>query len=90
MPRLLAIADENGKILVSDEYDVLGAKVGMTEEEAERLLLEKGCEKNEDGLFVYNSVAAVQLTVENGAVKRIAATLKPSTNLTNIELEGQS
>ncbi len=72
----------------SEAYDVLGVKVGMTEEEASRMLLEKGCTQNREGVFVYNEVAAVQLTAEDGVVTRIAATLKPSTNLTNIELEG--
>lgn len=72
---------------VSDEYDVLGVKVGMTEQEAKEQLIAKGCTENDGGLFVFNAVAAVQLTVEDGVVTRIAATLRPSTNLANIELE---
>lgn len=72
---------------VSDEYNVLGVTVGMTEQEAKELLIAKGCTENEEGLFVFNSVAAVQLTVENGVVTRIAATLRPSTNLAQIEVE---
>ena len=70
----------------SDKYDVLGVKTGMTEDEARNILVEKGCTE-ENGLFVFNSVAAVQLTVENGIVTRIAATLKPSTNLSNIDTD---
>ncbi len=70
----------------SDKYNVLGVKAGMTEAEARELLISKGC-REESGVFVFNSVAAVQLTVENGVVTRVAATLRPSTNLSNIELD---
>ena len=72
----------------SDKYNVLGVKVGMTEDEARTALINKGCSRDSDNVYVFNAVAAVQLTVENGIVTRLAATLKPSTNITGIEVEG--
>lgn len=72
----------------STEYDALGVKVGMTSEEAERILTEAGCTKDSDGLYVFGNVAAIRLTVENGTVARIAATLRPSTNLTDTAVSG--
>lgn len=71
---------------VSDEYDVLGARVGMSAEDAERLLIAGGCTEDEGGLFIFNSVSGVRLTVENGVVTGVAACLLPSTNLSNIEI----
>lgn len=72
----------------STEYDALGVKVGMTSEEAENILTEAGCTKDSDGLYVFGNVAAIRLTVENGTVARIAATLRPSTNLTDTAVSG--
>ena len=37
---------------------------------------------------VFGNVAAIRLTVENGTVARIAATLRPSTNLTDTAVSG--
>ena len=73
---------------ISDEYSVLGVKCGMSEEEAKRLLVEGGCTEDESGYFIYNSVAAVRLTIENGAVTKITACLRPSTNISGIEISG--
>lgn len=72
----------------STEYDALGVKVGMTLDEAENILTEAGCTKDSDGLYVFGNVAAIRLTVENGTVARIAATLRPSTNLTDTAVSG--
>lgn len=72
---------------VSDEYHVLGVKCGMSEAEAKELLLKGGCTEDSSGYFIWGSVAAVRLTVENGAVTKITACLRPSTNLTNIEIK---
>ena len=72
---------------ISDKYDVLGAKCGMSEDEAKRLLIEGGCTEDESGYFIWGSVAAVRLTVENGVVTKLTACLRPSTNLTNIEIK---
>lgn len=69
----------------STEYDALGVKVGMTLEEAEKLFKQAGCTKDSDGLYVFGAVAAVQLTVEDGVIVRVAATLRPSTNLTEAD-----
>ena len=60
----------------------------MTSEEAENILTEAGCTKDSDGLYVFGNVAAIRLTVENGTVARIAATLRPSTNLTDTAVSG--
>lgn len=72
---------------VLEEYNVLGVKVGMSEEEAKQMLLDKGCKEESNGLFVYNSVAAVQLYIERGVVSRIAATLRASTNILNLDVD---
>lgn len=72
---------------ISEEYNVLGVKCGMSEDEAKRLLTEGGCTEDENGYFIWGSVAAVRLTVENGVVTKITACLRPSTNLTNIDIK---
>ena len=51
------------------------------------MLLDKGCKEESNGLFVYNSVAAVQLYIERGVVSRIAATLRASTNILNLDVD---
>ena len=66
---------------------MLGVKCGMSEDEAKRLLTEGGCTEDENGYFIWGSVAAVRLTVENGVVTKITACLRPSTNLTNIDIK---
>lgn len=71
---------------ISDKYHVFGVKCGMSETEARNLLLAGGCTEDESGYFIYNSIAAVRLTVENGIVTKLTACLRPSTNLTNIEI----
>ena len=72
---------------ISDKYHVLGVKCGMSEAEAKSLLLAGGCTEDESGYFIWGSVAAVRLTVEDGAVTKVTACLRPSTNLTNIEIK---
>ena len=72
---------------VSDKYNVLGVHTGMSEAEAVQLLAAAGCTEEQQGVYVYNSVAAVQLTTENGVVTKIAAALRPSTNLSGIETD---
>lgn len=72
---------------ISDKYDVLGVKCGMSEQEAGNLLIAGGCTEDESGYFIWGSVAAVRLTVENGVVTKVTACLRPSTNLTNIEIK---
>lgn len=72
---------------ISEEYSVLGVKCGMSEAEAKSLLLAGGCTEDGSGYFIWGSVAAVRLTVENGTVTKITACLRPSTNLTNIEIK---
>ena len=62
------------------------AESGMSEAEAKSLLLAGGCTEDGSGYFIWGSVAAVRLTVENGTVTKITACLRPSTNLTNIEI----
>ena len=70
---------------VSDKYDVLGVKVGMSTADAAARLVEKGCVE-ENGYYYYKSVTAVKLESQNGIVTKIAACLRPSTNLSNIEI----
>ena len=70
---------------VSDKYNVLGVTVGMTEAEAVSMLESKGCKADAGGVYTYNSVVAIKLVVENGVVTRVAACLRPSTNLSNID-----
>ncbi|MBR0156483.1 MAG: hypothetical protein IJM20_03070 [Clostridia bacterium] len=71
----------------SDKYDVLGVKVGMTEDEAVNKLTALGCTEESGGIYTYNSVAAIKLEVSNGVVVRVAAVLRPSTDLSGITAE---
>lgn len=75
---------------ITTDYDVLGVKVGMSEDEAKQALLAAGCSEDGSGYFIFNSVAAVRLTCENGVVSMISACLRPSTNLSGITLSGNS
>lgn len=68
----------------SAEYDVLGVKVGMTEDEAVNKLLDLGCTSESSGVYSYNSIAAIKLEVKDGVVTRVAAVLRPSTDLSGV------
>lgn len=66
----------------------LGVKVGMTLDEAENILTEAGAQKVRMGCTYSAMLPPIRLTVENGTVARIAATLRPSTNLTDTAVSG--